>query len=110
MKANGKRTQRRPIEREYLATLNEVVSIDTWRAICKRAVDDALAGDAKARDWLAKWLLGMETRQLTVLAAEEVETGPTEAADREIAARRQEIEAERQQAEQDRLLLQSFCR
>lgn len=49
MKANGKPTPRRPIEREYLATLNAAVPLDTWQAICKRAADDALAGDAKAR-------------------------------------------------------------
>ena len=24
------------------------------------AAEDVLAGDAKARDWLAKWLLGLE--------------------------------------------------
>lgn len=46
MKANGKPTPRRPIEREYLATLNAAVPLDTWQAICKRAADDALAGDA----------------------------------------------------------------
>jgi hypothetical protein len=46
MKANGKPTPRRPIEREYLATLNAAVPLDTWQAICKRAADDALAGDS----------------------------------------------------------------
>lgn len=61
MKANDKRTPRRQIEREYLATLNATVPLDTWQAICKRAADAALAGDAKARDWLSKWLLGMES-------------------------------------------------
>ncbi len=49
MKSNGKQTQRRPIEREYLATLNAAVPLESWQAICKRADDDALAGDAKAR-------------------------------------------------------------
>jgi hypothetical protein len=71
MKANGKAPTRRPIEREYLATLNAVVSLDTWKTICQKAVDEALEGDAKARDWLAKWLMTFETRPLTVLAAEE---------------------------------------
>jgi hypothetical protein len=74
MKANGPSIPRRPIEREYLATLNAAVPLDTWQAICKRAADDALAGDTKARDWLAKWLLGLESRLLTVLAAEETTT------------------------------------
>lgn len=54
MSANDKTKPRRPIEREYLATLNATVPLDTWQAICKRAADDALAGNAKAREWLAK--------------------------------------------------------
>ncbi len=108
MKGNGKAEARRPIEREYLATLNAAVPLDTWQAICKRAADDALAGDAKARDWLAKWLLGLESRLLTVLAAEESGTEPTEAAESEIAARREKIEDDRRAAEQNRLLLRSL--
>jgi hypothetical protein len=67
MKANGKPTPRRPIEREYLATLNAAVPLDTWQAICKRAAGGALAGDAKARDWLAKWLLGLEWAGIAVV-------------------------------------------
>ncbi len=43
MKANGKPMPRRPIDQEYLATLNAAVPLDTWQAICKRAADDALA-------------------------------------------------------------------
>ena len=109
MRTNGKPTSRRPIEREYLATLNAAVPLDTWQAICKRAADDALAGDAKARDWLAKWLLGLESRLLTVLAAEESGTEPAIAAESEIATRRQKIEDHRRQAEQSRALFQALC-
>jgi hypothetical protein len=101
-------TPRRPIEREYLATLNAAVPLDTWQAICKRAADDALAGDAKARDWLAKWLLGLESRLLTVLAAEESGTQADVAADAEIAARRQRLDDDRQKAEHNRRLFQSL--
>jgi hypothetical protein len=106
MKPNGK-TPRRPIEREYLATLNAAVPLDTWQAICKRAADDALAGDAKARDWLAKWLLGLESRLLTVLAAEEAGADPAAAAENEIEARHQKIEDSRKEAEHNRLLFRS---
>jgi len=109
MKTNGKPMPRRPIEREYLATLNAAVPLDTWRAICKRAADDALAGDAKARDWLAKWLLGLESRLLTVLAAEESGAEPAAVAEDEIAARRQRIDDDRRVAEHNRLLFQSLC-
>jgi len=108
MKDKGKAKARRPIEREYMATLNAAVPLDTWQAICMRAADDTVAGDAKARDWLAKWLLGLESRLLTVLAAEESGAEPAEAAETEIAARRQKIEDDRRQAEQNRLLFQSL--
>ncbi len=47
MNGNGTPERRRPIEREYLATLNAVVSLDKWRAICEKAADAALAGDAR---------------------------------------------------------------
>jgi hypothetical protein len=106
MKANEKPTARRPIEREYLATLNAAVPLDTWQAICKRAADDALAGDAKARDWLAKWQLGLESRLLTVLAAEESGTPADVAADAEIAARRQALDDDRRKAEHHRQMFQ----
>lgn len=103
MKSNGKvSSRRRPIEREYLATLNAAVPLETWQAICKRAADDALAGDAKARDWLAKWLLGLESRLLTVLAAEESGTEMSAVADSDIASTRQAIEDDRREAERHR--------
>ncbi len=59
----------RPIEREYLATLSNQVSIDVWRRIVDKAVKDAEGGDARAREWLAKYLLGEMT--LTELAKRE---------------------------------------
>jgi hypothetical protein len=49
MKANSKPTPRRPIEREYRATLKAAVPRDTWQAICKRAADDALASATRRR-------------------------------------------------------------
>jgi hypothetical protein len=108
VKCNGKTKARRPIEREYLATLNAAVPLDTWQAICQRAADDALAGDAKARDWLAKWLLGLESRLLTTLAAEELVAVPADAAEFEISARRQKIEDDGRADEQNRLLVRSL--
>jgi hypothetical protein len=108
MKANGTDRQRRPIEREYLATLNAAVSLDTWQAVCKRAADDSLAGYAKARDWLAKWLLGFESRLLTLLAVEESGADAAAVAESEIAARREQMEDGRREAEHYRRLFQSL--
>jgi hypothetical protein len=49
---------RRVTEKDYLAVLAEEVPPETWRAICRRAAADAKDGDAKARDWIARYLLG----------------------------------------------------
>lgn len=108
MNGNGKPERRRPIEREYLVTLNAVVSLDRWRAICEKAADDALAGDARARDWLSKWLLATESRPLTVLAAQESGATPEAAAEAELEARRQAIEDYQREAERNRMLLASL--
>ena len=65
---------RRETERAYLATLAEACPPSTWRVIVERAVKDAKAGDAKAREWLAAYLVGRpESRAGTLhgLAVEE---------------------------------------
>ena len=94
MKADAT-SSRRPIEREYLAALNAAVPLEKWQGICARAADNAIAGDAKARDWLSKWLLRLEARVLTTLAAEEASAEPAAVSDAEIEARRRKIEDER---------------
>jgi hypothetical protein len=62
---------RRKVEIEYLAALGESVTVPTWRKICRRAVDDALAGDAAARAWLSRFLIGAVDCTLERLAAAE---------------------------------------
>lgn len=49
---------RRATEREYLAILAKGCGVAAWRAIVARAVADAKAGDATAREWLAAYLVG----------------------------------------------------
>jgi hypothetical protein len=49
---------RRATEAEYLQALSQVVSVEDLRAIARRAVADAKRGNARARDWLSKYLLG----------------------------------------------------
>lgn len=70
---------RRPIEADYLRTLTDACPPDTWRQICDKAVEDAQAGDGKAREWLSRYLLGKEPSPnkiaeppLTELAAAEL--------------------------------------
>jgi hypothetical protein len=59
---------RRPIEIEYLAALSDACSIDTWREIVNRAVQDAKDGDDKARVWLSRYLIGESSASLRDLA------------------------------------------
>jgi len=51
--------------------LSERLSLDDWRSIVDRAVQDARAGDARARDWLSRYALGSEPMSLTALAVRE---------------------------------------
>jgi len=63
---------RRAIEAEYLAALSEVVTLDTWREIVSTAVERAKSGDARAREWIARYVLGSESTVLLNLAASEL--------------------------------------
>lgn len=63
--AGGPGRPRRETEREYLEAISEVVKQADWRRIVRKAKDDAIAGDAKARDWLGKYLIGDAARDDT---------------------------------------------
>ncbi len=62
---------RRAVEREYLATLSDNVSLDDWAEIVQANVKRAKQGDPGARDWLASHLLGKEPLSLNQLAIRE---------------------------------------
>ena len=62
----------RAVERDYLAALSERLTLDDWRSIVDRAVQDARSGDARARDWLSRYALGSEPMSLTALAIREL--------------------------------------
>jgi hypothetical protein len=59
---------RRPIESTYLRALADSINLEDWRVIVARAVQDAKAGDAKAREWIARYVLGAEPMRLVDLA------------------------------------------
>src|SRR5262249_43172429 len=64
---------RRAVEADYLAALSEAVPPEAWKRIVARAVEDAEKGDAKARDWLAAYLVGKPAGDgLLMLAAGEL--------------------------------------
>ena len=50
--------QQRATGRTYLAVLSEACPPDTWREIVESTVEHARAGDYRARDWLASYLMG----------------------------------------------------
>ena len=45
-------------ETNYLQTLQGTCTLKEWKAICRKAVEDAKAGDGRAREWLCKYLVG----------------------------------------------------
>ena len=67
---------RRVAEIDYLRTLTEECPPETWRAVCRRAVADALAGDGRARDRLARFLLGNPAELPTLGADTRQPEGP----------------------------------
>ncbi len=62
----GPARPRRRTEADYLAALSDQVPLDAWSPIVGRAVGDAIAGDAKAREWLPKYLLPTPTAGATL--------------------------------------------
>lgn len=62
------------VEVEYLHALIGRVPLVEWHRVIGRALADAKKGDAKARDWLSKYLLGPERaaaeKQSITLSAE----------------------------------------
>jgi len=60
----------RAVERDFLVTLADEVTLDEWRLVVRRALEDAKEGDARARDWVSRYVLGTR-RSLLALAADE---------------------------------------
>jgi hypothetical protein len=48
----------RATQDRYLAVLTEAVPPETWRQIVETAVEQAVAGDSEAREWLGSYLIG----------------------------------------------------
>ena len=69
--AGGPGRPRRAVESQYMASIGDVVTVEDWQAIVRRALDDAKNGDAKAREWLTKYLVGTEPPTLVSIAATE---------------------------------------
>lgn len=83
-------------EADYLCALREEVSLDDWRAIVRKAAEDARDGDAKAREWLWRYVLPAVPAALD-LAIEALVHVDVEARGA-VLAELARIEAEQQQA------------
>jgi len=59
---------RRAVESDYLRMLTDRLTPAVWGAIVDTAIDDARAGDARAREWLARYVLGDRPPTLFALA------------------------------------------
>ena len=70
----------RQTEREYLRAMLAACTPEDWREIVARAVEDAKEGDPKAREWLARYLVGapvtMAPRPFELAAEDEVGHDP----------------------------------
>lgn len=61
----------RPIERDYLKTFADRITPEAWSEICDAALTAAKEGDAKAREWITRLVLGSDPMQLSALARRE---------------------------------------
>lgn len=84
---------RRAVENDYLATMSEIVGLDTWKRIVEKAVSKAEHGDAKSREWLSRYLLGNEPGSLLEIAATEFRGLDRESEIRQEAEKQVELEA-----------------
>ena len=61
----------RATEVVYMRALSDVLTLDAWRDICETAINSARDGDAKAREWVARYALGDTPTTLQALAVME---------------------------------------
>ena len=59
----------------FLLTLVDAVTLESWKDICTRAIEQAKAGDRYARTWISAYLMG---KPVTRVASKSVSTHRTE--------------------------------
>lgn len=62
---------RAPIPRDYVRILRDQATLEAWEAIVVRAIQDAKAGDSKARLWIERHVLGPHPLTFQDLAVRE---------------------------------------
>ena len=53
-------------KKDYCALLDAACTVAKWKAIVAKAIEDAIAGDRWARDWVASYLIGRPTQGFAV--------------------------------------------
>jgi hypothetical protein len=61
---------KRETERKYLRALIGCVPLKYWKLVVKKALADAAQGDAQARTWLSKYLIGDDPLSLIEVVEE----------------------------------------
>lgn len=59
---NPKGRPRRVVEQEYVDAVMVACTPHQWRKVIQRAIEDAVQGDHKAREWLAKYIAPVPDR------------------------------------------------
>jgi hypothetical protein len=62
---------RPPISRDYVRLLRDRITPEAWEAIVVRAIEDAQAGDSRARLWIERHALGPHPLSFEDLAVRE---------------------------------------
>lgn len=77
---------KRETERAYLDAIIAECPPETWRKIAGKAVEDALDGDSKAREWLSHYVVGKPQQSAPTLKemAIDAEAGVNEIRDSDI--------------------------
>ncbi|WP_425400170.1 hypothetical protein [Aeoliella sp.] len=85
--AGGPGRKPKPPGNRYARYLGEVVTESEFKRLIRVTLERAQSGDAKARDWLAKWLLSKD-RPLPPTAEELAAASEADAGERETSDRR----------------------
>jgi len=82
-----------------MRALSDVLTLDAWRDICETAINAARDGDAKAREWVARYALGVSPTTIHALAVMEAhDLQPIDLVEAEAARAERQAQQERRAA------------
>lgn len=61
---------RKAVETAYLNEIFDIVTVEQWRRVVKKALTDAAKGSPEARRWLSEYIIGKPPTILELRAAE----------------------------------------